>query len=304
MKFGSLFTGIGGMDLGLERAGLTCAWQVEIDDFCQRVLAKHWPEVRRFGDITQLSGYELEPVDLICGGFPCQPVSVAGQRQAQDDERWLWPEFHRIVRLLRPNAVLVENVPGLLDPVRVEDDEGTPIGWFPAPIEEVLGDLAESGYDAEWDCIPAAAVGAPHIRDRVWILAYPARNEGRERNGNGTQDVPDASSAGRQARGSNGVRTEPRSGEGLAARSDSSSVSDPTSKGLPERQQGPLGSPPGHAELERFRGSRGQWWASEPSVGRVATGVPRRVDRLKSLGNAVVPQVAEFIGRRLMEIAA
>ena len=265
--FGSLFAGIGGMDLGLERAGWECRWQVEWDEFCQRVLANHWPDVRCYGDITQLSGYELEPVGLMAGGFPCQPVSVVGQRQAQNDERWLWPEFFRLVRLLRPSAVLVENVPGLLDPVRVDDDEGSTIGWFPAPIEEVLGDLAEIGYDAEWDCIPAAALGAPHIRDRVWILAYAQGNSWRARNGDGADDVPHSASTG-----------------------------------LQERQQDALGAPAGNAELERLRSSRGEWWAAEPVVGRVATRVPARVDRLKALGNAVVPQVAEFIGRRLMDL--
>src|SRR5262245_30804281 len=112
--FGSLFAGIGGLDLGLERAGWTVRWQVEIDPFCQRVLAKHWPAVPRYGDVTTLSLERVERVDLICGGFPCQPVSHAGERLAQDDPRWLWPAFARVVRALRPRLVLVENVTGLL----------------------------------------------------------------------------------------------------------------------------------------------------------------------------------------------
>jgi len=158
LTVGSLFSGIGGLDLGLERAGMQVKWQVEIDDYCQRVLAKHWPDVKRYGNVQEC-GDNLEQVDLICGGFPCQPVSCAGQRKGDADDRWLWPEFRRIVRILRPRWVLAENVPGLLS-----IDAGRLFG-------DVLRDLAESGYDAEWDCIPAATVGAPHIRYRVFILA-------------------------------------------------------------------------------------------------------------------------------------
>jgi len=280
--FGSLFAGIGGFDLGLERAGWECRWQVEIDPFCQRVLAKHWPDVARYGDVRAVASETcaladprrgngdgwaavqagngvpdwkghadgaqavgaaeccgcrscIATVDLICGGFPCQPVSVAGKRLAQADERWLWPEFARVVRALRPRFVLVENVPGLL--VRGFGD--------------VVGDLATCGYDAEWDCIPASAVGAPHRRDRVWLVA---RHEGSE--------TPDRC--------------------GAVGDADKSSA-DPYAEGRGPRR---AASEPG-------------WWATEPSVGRVAHGVPARVDRLRSLGNAIVPQVAEWIGRRL-----
>ncbi len=150
--FGSLFAGIGGIDLGLERAGWECRWQVEYDPFCQHVLAHHWPDVPRYGDIRAVDWSMVEPVDLIAGGFPCQPFSNAGKRRGKDDERWLWPEFFRCVRALRPRFVLVENVPGFLQPH--------------GGLGELLGDLASFGYDAEWDCIPAAAVGAPHRRDR------------------------------------------------------------------------------------------------------------------------------------------
>jgi DNA (cytosine-5)-methyltransferase 1 len=157
MRFVSLFAGIGGLDLGLERAGMRCVAQVENDPYCVRVLAKHWPGVPRWGDIRDLDPKELPDHDLICGGFPCQPVSLAGARQAQDDPRWLWPEMFRIVRTVRPRWVLVENVPGLAS----------------AGLGDVLGDLASVGYDAEWQSIPAAAVGAPHLRWRIFIVAYP-----------------------------------------------------------------------------------------------------------------------------------
>ncbi len=106
MKVGSLFSGIGGLDLGLERAGMEVVWQVEIDDFCNKVLAKHWPDVARYRDVRTV-GDDLEHVDLICGGFPCQPVSVAGKRNGKEDERWLWPDYLRIVRIVKPRWVLV-----------------------------------------------------------------------------------------------------------------------------------------------------------------------------------------------------
>ncbi len=161
----SLFSGIGGLrrlDLGLERAGMTITGQVEIDPWCRSILARHWPEVPRHDDVRTAADWwgDRAAPDLVAGGFPCQPVSSAGKRLAQADSRWLWPAFAQVIRHLGPRLVLVENVPGLL--VRGMGD--------------VLGDLASLGYDAEWDCVPAAFVGAPHIRNRVWIVAYPQRS--------------------------------------------------------------------------------------------------------------------------------
>lgn len=160
MKFGSLFSGIGGMDLGLERAGMECAWQVEIDEFCRKVLTKHWPNVPKFNDVRECGKHNLEPVDLIAGGFPCQDISVGNQAgQGLEGERsGLWSEMFRIISELRPGFALVENVANL----------------FNRGIERVLGNLAGIGYDAEWQVIPASAVGAPHTRSRVFIVAYPA----------------------------------------------------------------------------------------------------------------------------------
>ncbi|MHC4278507.1 MAG: DNA cytosine methyltransferase, partial [Planctomycetota bacterium] len=148
MKFGSLFAGIGGLDLGLERAGMECVWQVENDPYATRVLDKHWPDVRRYGDIKKINWEEVERPTLVCGGFPCQPVSIAGRQLGAADERWLWPEFERCLCDVRPRYVLIENVPGLL----TNGGSG------------VIEDLAYHGYDAEWDLIPAATVGAPHLR--------------------------------------------------------------------------------------------------------------------------------------------
>lgn len=268
LSFGSLFAGIGGMDLGLERAGWECRWQVENNEWCQRILAKHWPNVPRYGDVRAV-GDELERVDLICGGFPCQPVSKAGRRKAQADDRWLWPEFARLIRLLRPRFVLLENVPGLLNA-----NSGSAFG-------DVLGDLATLRYDVEWDCIPAISVGAPHLRDRFFGVAY-AHDSGCF---HGQAQV--FSAEGRL----DALRQSQPSG---------ADVADTDSKGLTDVQ----GSA---AVSQRTRiGAIGHsgWWDVEPPVGRVADGVPRRVDRIRGLGNAVVPQVAEYIGRRLMAVAS
>jgi len=166
MTIGSLFSGIGGLELGLEWAGLgPVLWQCECDPYCLAVLEKHWPNVRRYTDVRALDA-TVPVVDLICGGFPCPPVSVAGKQRAQADDRWLWPEFARVVRLLRPHYVIVENVPGLLTANR-----GTAFG-------DVLGSLAALGYDAEWHHIGACDVGAPQRRYRVFIVAWLANRGG------------------------------------------------------------------------------------------------------------------------------
>jgi DNA (cytosine-5)-methyltransferase 1 len=157
LTVGSLFSGIGGFDLGLERAGMKVIWQSEIDEFASKVLKKHWPDVPNLGDITKVDWSEVERPDVICGGYPCQPFSTAGKRGGANDPRHLWPAMHNAIRVLRPRYALMENVRGHLS-----------LGFG-----RVLGDLAEIGYDAEWQVIPAAAVGAPHKRDRVFIVAYP-----------------------------------------------------------------------------------------------------------------------------------
>ncbi len=173
MTFGSLFTGIGGMDLGLERAGMECMWQSEIDSYCRDVLRKHWPHVKQYGNIEDVFCHELEPVDLICGGFPCQDVSVAGKKAGIEGSRTgLWSEMFRIICGLRPRYVILENVPGLLIPVEY---------GRPAPIATVLGDLSRIGFDAEWSTVSACSMGATHMRSRVFIVAYADRIDGRSR---------------------------------------------------------------------------------------------------------------------------
>jgi DNA (cytosine-5)-methyltransferase 1 len=282
LTFGSLFAGIGGLDLGLERAGMQCQWQVELDDYASKVLAKHWPNTLRFRDVRTVGAHNLPAVDLVCGGFPCQDISNAGKRAGIDGERsGLWREFHRIVCELRPRYVLVENVAALLG----------------RGIDRVLGDLAASGYDAEWQCIPAAAVGAPHIRDRLFILAYADSAQRR------------AGAEGRNEFYWSNTRWQETPG-GFTARSQNGRagyVAHANSPRLPQRNEPRGATAPTRAiftrgELERVRATLGrQQWEVEPAICRVADGVPRRVDRLRGLGNAVVPQVAEFIGKLIVE---
>jgi DNA (cytosine-5)-methyltransferase 1 len=235
LTIGSLFSGIGGLELGLEWAGHgPTLWQVECDEFCRRVLERHWPGVERFEDVRAV-GADLAPVDIICGGFPCQDISCAGKGAgiSEGTRSGLWFEFARIIRLVRPRFVVVENVAALLS----------------RGLGVVLGDLAACGYDATWDCIPAAAVGAPHRRDRVFIVAYTAEL---------------FSDGGSHHPGSGGSHESP---------------------GI--EQFG-----------KRFSAalSVGGGWIPEPDVDRVAHRVPARVDRLRALGNAVVPQCAQVIG--------
>jgi DNA (cytosine-5)-methyltransferase 1 len=162
MTFGSLFAGIGGFDLGFERAGLKCEWQVEIDPYCRRVLAKHWPDVRRHDDVRTFPPEGEWGVDVICGGFPCQDISEAGKWLGLDGERsGLWREFARIIRVVRPRLVVVENVSALLF----------------RGLGDVLADLAGLGFDAEWGVLPLCALGAPHTRERVFIVANADRRD-------------------------------------------------------------------------------------------------------------------------------
>ena len=263
ITFGSLFAGIGGFDLGFERAGMQCKWQVEIDDYATEVLQKHWPNVHRERDITQVGAHNLEAVDVICGGFPCQDISYAGLGAGLDGERsGLFFEAIRVVRQLRPRVVVLENVAALLT----------------RGMGRVLGTLAAIGYDAEGHCIPAAALGAPHIRDRVFIVAYAGRELRQTR----------------AVKKSSCTNTTERCAKAKNNKRCCKDVAYAYSYGRNQRRQR-IASPWCHGV------ERNDWWAVEPPVRRVADGVSRRVDRLRCLGNAVVPQVAEFIGKTIVD---
>ena len=326
MKVGSLFAGIGGIDLGLSRAGFQIEWQVEIDDYCSRVLAKHWPNVARFRDIRECGKHNLPPVDIVVGGFPCQPHSLAGKRQASNDNRDLWPEFYRIICELRPRWVLAENVSGLLS-----SESGRFFGG-------ILWDLAGIGYDAEWQVLSAVAFGAPHLRKRIWLVAYPSNGGWRlqplQGQGSGPATYPGSngkiqSMADPQAmadpQGNRCFTTRDTEGQhdgNACQRSESLSHTDSVEwikrgkqqpeggnsqrhdadsrrRGLEERQ---IFGSDAQQKLTTFVRDCSAYWGFEPDVGRVANGIPDRVHRLRELGNAVVPQIANYIGGLIMEI--
>lgn len=271
MRFGSLFAGIGGLDLALESMGHECAWHVEIDPFCQRILQLRWPQVQQYSDVTKFCrragdcvkdpssdepwcpfcnaefgdcecagtdqvNDECGPVEMICGGFPCQDISQIGKGAGLEGKRsGLWFEFARIVGELGPRFVFVENVSAL-------SSRG---------LDRVLGGLSDLGYDAEWDRYYACDAGAPQLRARTFILAHLR--------GSGLQGHP-----------------------GDGPRSDES-------RRIAEKAHRSA------CESGVLQGCRPEgWWAVEPSVGRVAHGVPRRVDRIKALGNSAIPGEAVF----------
>jgi DNA (cytosine-5)-methyltransferase 1 len=280
LTVGSLFAGVGGFDLGAERAGLEVRWQVEIDPFCRAVLAKHWPNVRRYEDVRRCYGVDrqtcaelgevdwdaerdthedrgypplanstdgvdgpywtepLEYVDVLCGGFPCQDISYAGDGAGLAGERsGLWHQFARLVRELRPRYVVVENVSALLD----------------RGMGTVLGDLAESGYDAEWASFPTGR-NMGHERERVFIVAHAVR-EGLPQWSHPYQVRADAPRIFTRQRFASFV------------------------EGVDPRQK----------------------WADRPLLGRGVHGIPNRVDRIRALGNSIFPRVTEQIFRRIVE---
>jgi len=229
MTFGSLFTGIGGMDLGLERAGMRCVWQVEINPFCCQVLAKHWPNVSRWDDVATFEPTQTtHGTDVICGGFPCQDISVASGSHGGDglngERSGLWFQMLRVIRQLRPRYAIVENSPALAF----------------RGLDRLLGGLADLGYDAEWRVLSAAMFGLPHQRRRLFVVAYPG-----------------------------GTRLERANPCILFNDYDPRPV-------------------------ERI---------PAPRTVRRRNGLPNYMDRIKSLGNAVVPHVAEWVGKQIISHA-
>lgn len=252
IRIGSLFSGIGGFELGLERAipNSTTLWQVEQDKFCQRILRKHWSSATIYNDVKDINKHNVASIDILCGGFPCQDISIVGNGKGivKDETRsGLWWEMHRIIDELRPRVAVLENVPAI-----------TFRGG-----QQVIGSLAQIGYDAEWIVISAQQFGAPHKRERWFCVAYPG-----------------------------GKRCEKKDGESLQ----------PTSEG-----QG-IWSMPISTSASRsttYTTGTGYWRSShpEPLIRRVDDGVSRRLDspRLKALGNAIVPQCSEWIGKQIWE---
>ena len=313
----SLFSGIGGIDLAAEWAGFTTVGQVEWADYPTKVLEKHWPDVPRWRDIrtvTKESFYEktgLRTVDLISGGFPCQPFSVAGKQKGKEDDRYLWPEMLRVISEIKPTWVLGENVPGIL---RIAG-------------KTVCEDLEREGYAVAVFNFEAAAVGAPHRRDRVFFVGHSRRPSctpsfvaDTDHTGNRT---PPSRIDGNGQEKNKGWEEQPL----IRACRCGEDVADTIGKRL-ERRECKINSSK-HWEKPRVligsdnASSRRDWWKLEPNVGRVAsrlpywldgywrvepniprvaTGVKNRVDRLKCLGNAVVPQQVYPILKAIAEI--
>jgi DNA (cytosine-5)-methyltransferase 1 len=281
LKVLDLFSGIGGFSLGLERTGgfETIAF-CEIEPFCQKILKKHWPNVPIYDDVRALDGRTIT-ADVICGGYPCQPFSVAGQRAGEADDRHLWPEMYRLIKSIRPRWVIAENVAGHVS----------------MGLDAVLYDLEAANYRWWTFIIPACAVDAKHRRDRVWIVGdsqcmrelqpQGGEQDKRGRAGNTSEDVADAESEQTDRQRQRVLQpVTPQHCEDVSYSNGTQRERGRVSTGIHQKY-------PDTSEYCR--------WETEPAVGRVANGIPSRMDRLKSLGNAVVPQIPEIIGRAILE---
>ena len=296
MRVLDLFSGIGGFSIGLESAGMETVAFCEQNPFCQKILAQHWPTLPIHSDITELNGYEYRgTVELVCGGFPCQPFSVAGKQLGAEDDRALWPEMLRVIREVAPRWVIGENVSGII----------------PMELDKVLSDLEGEGYTCWTFVLPACAIDAHHRRDRVWVVAHSDSNS--------KSDVPLNAETPRQLvadskRGSGrkrvigkygnqsdegGEATQRRKNpEGFGINGEAVSNAHGSHQ---QRRSVSIGIQQEHPKPHFNSDTRGQQaapiWLSEPNVGRVADGVPNRSHRLKALGNAVVPPLVAEIGR-------
>jgi len=265
MKHLDLFSGIGGFALAAKWAGWETVAFCEKEQYAKRVLGRHWPNVPVIEDIRNIT--EKVGCDIITGGFPCQPFSVAGKQKSTADDRHLWPELLRVIALERPTWIVAENVPGIVG----------------LALDQVLADLESAGYSSRALIIPACAVDAPHRRDRVWIMAHSSSS----RTGGVAGETENAK------RGTDRKHVpslQQRDGEACTNRADSASESKSLSNSNSTRrkkQRGTIATKAKHQTVEC-----GGQWPAEPSVGRVANGIPNRVDRLRGLGNAIVPQVA------------
>lgn len=250
MKMLDLFSGIGGFSLAAHWAGIDTVAFCEKEPYCQKVLKKNFPDIPIFSDIKNLKRSDINgTIDIITGGFPCQPFSIAGRKKGTEDDRDLWPEMLRVIQEFQPTWIIGENVANFVN----------------MAFQRTKTDLESEGYEVQPLILPACSVGAPHKRDRVWILAYAQSIESYER--------------------TNAKHSETR---GLQRSLGRKSSDAPNTKSI--RQPG--------CEVEQYL----RQWQSEPTLGRVANGVPNRVDRLKSLGNAIVPQVAYHILKAINDI--
>ena len=274
-----LFSGIGGFSLGLERTGgFQTVGFCDNDKKTHLVLKKHWPNVPIYDDVSTLKGSDLGTIEIITGGFPCQDLSVAGKGAGLEGARsGLWWQFHRLIKEAQPRWVIAENVSALRS----------------RGLDQVLRSLDQIGYNAEWHCVPASAVGAPHQRDRIWILAYPRHGGGRHfgiaQEGHNTQRQRTTDSDSIGGPGGQSTSVADTGGEGLE-RLGIRTVSTESQESMPAS----CGSVVKQISVSDF-------WKVEPELGRVADGIPNRLDRLKQLGNSLVPQIPEMIGYAILQ---
>ena len=327
MRVLDLFSGIGGFSLGLERAGMETVAFCEYDDKARQVLSKHWPDVPQYNDVRTLTKGQLDndgikDIGLICGGYPCQPFSTAGKRQGEADDRALWKEYFRLIKEIRPTWVIAENVAGHIS----------------MGLDNVLADLESEDYAVQTFVIPACAVDAKHRRDRVWIVGHAEHNgPSPRRNKRELQGKPNRSTeAQQQSSGADRADVAHTSGDGEnvirngrsndnefwigkaeesgrdnvkhGAGSNGKDVADTVSQGFQERQSHSRilrkgRKPPARKdfELEGNQRNTSLTWPVEPNVGRVVDGCADRVDRIRMLGNGVVPQTAAKAWRTLHE---
>ena len=276
-----LFSGIGGFSLGMEATGgfETVAF-CEIEEYPRKVLQKHWPYVKRYEDIKELTYERLKadgllPIHIVTGGYPCQPFSNAGRKRGESDPRHLWPEMFRVIKELRPTWVVGENVPGHIK-----------LG-----LDSVLSDLADQGYSARTFSVSASSVGANHKRERIWIVADTLKGNvqaGRERRREIREGHQEDGFSGDAACGSEDMADTERIGQ--------------QGQGKPVRSSDTKKNQNGKTSWT-YDGSQGSegWWDIEPDVGRVAHGIPGRVDRLKGLGNSLIPQIPFYLGQSILK---
>lgn len=299
MKVLDLFSGIGGFSLGLEWAGMSTVAFCERDPYCTTILNKHWPDTPVHSDVRNLDGKEYaESIDVVCGGFPCQPFSTAGLKRGSEDDRHLWPEMLRIIRESKPRWVIGENVSGFIN----------------MALDDVSLDLESEGYEVRPFVLPACAVDARHRRDRVFIIAHVAHADEHRLEEHGHGEPAEFSKAGQRpkhvadAHGEGELQQEGLehevgrwSGDGGK---ESESLAYATDAGLQRRTLGGDVASEGQIAIEqssRFGDlRRGREWPVEPPLPRMAHGVPNRVDRVKALGNAVVPQLIQTIGELVL----
>lgn len=317
MTHASLFSGIGGFDLAARNCGIHNVFQVEIDEFCQKVLEKNFPETIKYRDIKEFNGTEYYgTIDIISGGFPCQPFSVAGKRKGSEDDRFLWAEMLRIITEVRPRWIIAENVPGILT---IENG---------MVFKQCVADLEAAGYEVEAFNIPAIAVNAPHRRERIWIVAHSDvyGNRGRQRANTEADGIPQLNRqtvcSGMPCRANQALNITDSAELRLYGRNESTETKHRQAEIRPtEALDGMLT----HSNCTRLQkceaceqsfavfdaerddtqngiGWDTHWFEVATELCRVDDGLPNRMDRIKSLGNAIVPQIAEKIFMTILNI--